>query len=530
MKKERFSPASLPLSLAVVLALASPALPAQDVRLPDMGSSAGRLLSTAQQRDYGMMMLAQLRHYGYTLEDPLLNQWMQTVGQRLASVSDQPGQSFTFFVLKSRQINAFATLGGYIGTNAGLILAAEAEDEMAGVLAHEIAHVTQTHVLRAVERAKRDQVPILLGMLAAIMVAQKSDSNTTTDAAMAAVVGAQGLMIQRQIDYTRSNESEADRLGIRTLARSGYQPQAMAVFFERMQAANRANQGSEKERTPDYLLTHPVTTTRIAEAKERAERLTAAPPSSQGFAPSENPLLPGGLKLDIRPRQGASGEFGWARERLRALSAQTPKQAIAEYQRMARQAPLSEAARYGLAVAQLADGEGEAARQTLTPLLQQHPDDRWLKLAMAEALARSGRRSEADQYFDELHKRFPGDRAIAITWARFLAERNTPDDGRRALTILRPLLAEAGEDPDFQRIFARNNEIAGDPVRAGEAHAEAEFLSGNPERALLQLNTLRRRADLDYYARARIDARIAQITPLVEELRREGVRDEVLSR
>lgn len=513
------------LSLACVLGLATLTASAQESRLPDMGSSAGRVLSPSQQSQYGAMMLAQLRHYGYTLEDPLINQWLQSMGQRLGAASDRPEQPFTFFMLRDRQINAFATLGGYIGVNAGLVLTAEREDEVAGVLGHEIAHVTQTHVLRAVERAQRDSVPILLGMLAAIAAAQASNSSSANNATMAAVLGAQGLMIQRQIDYTRSNESEADRLGIRTLARTGYDPKAMAGFFERLQYANRANRGGEESRTPDYLLTHPVTTTRIGEAKERAERVGVTPLTSRALPQSDNPLLPGGLQVSIDRAAGASGDFAWARERLRALSATTPRAAISEYEQLARKAELDDAQKYGLAVAQLQAGQGAAARTTLTPVLAARRNDRWLQLAMAEAEARAGDRAAADQRFAALHARLPNDRAVAITWARLLSERNNTESGRRALDILRPLLASAGDDPSFQQVFARASEIAGNPVRAGEAYAEAEYLNGNPERALLQLNTLRRRPDLDYYARARIDARIAAITPVVEEVRRQGIRD-----
>ena len=124
----------------------------------------------------------------------------------------------------------------------------------------------------------------------------------------------------------------------------------------------------------------------------------------------------------------------------------------------------------------------------------------------------------------------PNNRSVALTYAALLAERNTPEAGRRAQSVLRPLLNAAGDDPVFQATYARVNEIAGDPVRAGEAYAEAAYLNGRPEQALVQLNTLKKRQDLDYYARARIDARIAAITPTVLELRRQGVRDEDLKR
>ena len=139
-------------------------------------------------------------------------------------------------------------------------------------------------------------------------------------------------------------------------------------------------------------------------------------------------------------------------------------------------------------------------------------------------------RARADARFESLATRLPNDRAVALTYAGVLVERNTPEAGARAQSLLRPMLRAGISDPVFQRTFARVSEIAGDPVRAGEAWAEAALLSGRAEQALVQLNTLRRRDDLDYYARARIDARIAAITPIVLELRRQGVRDEDLRR
>ena len=226
----------LPLAIAMLVTLATAASHAEEGRLPDIGSSAGMVLGPAEQGEYGGMLLAQLRHYDYVLDDPLIDGWLRTLGTRLGASSDRPQQSFTFFMLKDRSVNAFATLGGYVGTNAGLVLTAGSEDEVAAVLSHEVAHVTQSHVLRSVERAQKDSVPVLLAMLGAIAVASQAGGESADDAAMAAMMGAQGLMAQRQIDYTRSNESEADRLGMRALARSGTSPTRWPRCFERMQA------------------------------------------------------------------------------------------------------------------------------------------------------------------------------------------------------------------------------------------------------------------------------------------------------
>ncbi len=515
--------------LPFVLALAA-CLPAaaQDARLPDIGSSAGTVLSPARQAEYGAMTLAQLRHAGYVLDDPLLDGWLRDVGLRLGGSSDRPQQSFTFFLLRDRQINAFATLGGYIGMNAGLVLAADREDEVAGVLAHEIAHVTQQHVLRGAEKAQRDSLPILLATLGAIVAAQQAGGNSSGDATSAAVMTGLGMLQQRQIDYTRDNEAEADRIGIRNLARAGFDPQAMAEFFETLQSVVRMNQGDERSQVPGYLQTHPLTLSRISEARERAAKLEPQV-AADAVAVSNNPLLPAGLRIQAQgPRgRGTTGDFGFARERLRVLSANTPAQAIREYQAMQAKAPLDDARRYGLAFARMQAGQYRDALPELQALQAKRPDSLWLAIGLGQAEAQSGHAADADRRFEAWLARMPTHRALALSYAQLLAERNTKAAGERAVAVLRPLLSSAAaNDALFQQAYARANEVAGDELRAGEAWAEAAYLGGRPEQALVQLNNLKKRANLDYYARSRIDARIAAITPVVLELRRQGVRDE----
>lgn len=545
---------ALLLTTAVTLALAMPLAQAQE-KLPDIGSSAGELLTPARQAEYGAMMLRELRNYGYLLDDPLVNDWLQTMGTRLGSNSDQPRQPYTFFVMKDRQINAFATLGGYIGVNAGLVLTAEREDEVAAVLSHEIAHVTQQHVLRGVERAQRDQIPILLGMLAAVVAAQASNSTSSGNATMAAISSGMGLMQQRQINYTRSNESEADRLGIRTLSRSGYDVDAMAGFFERMSAAMRGNEGGYS--VPEFLRTHPVNITRISEAKARAEQmkkdtvlLTTSTPSGErrervnpadpGLAEpllrGNNPLLPSSvLRVPVgQLARGASGDFEWARERLRVLSADSTAELEREYADMAKRQKdgLNDAQRYGQALAVMRGGRSGAtqARQTLASLLQTRPDNLWLALGLGEAESRAGLGAQANTRFEQLLREHPNSRPVALTYAEILNEQGTRVAGQRAQAMLRPLLSQSGNDPVFQQRYARASELAGDSVRASEAYAEAAFLSGRPEQSLMQLQALKRNPALDYVGRARVDARIEAITPTVLELRRQGVQDPDLDR
>lgn len=529
-------PIFLATAIAFALGLACSPGKAQDKSLPDIGSSAGELLTPAEESQYGAYTLYQLRRFGYLLEDPLIDSWMGTMGHRLGAASDRPVQPFNFFLMRDRQINAFATLGGYIGINAGIVLTAESEDEVAGVVAHEISHVTQRHVLRSVERAKKDQLPIMLATLGMIIAAQQSGSSSdggassSDDAIMAAIVGGQALAAQRQINYTRSGESEADRFGIQTLFNAGYQADGMANFFERMERVTRGNSGGYT--TPAYLQTHPVNTTRLSEAREQAMRLKREKPNYKpSQASNANLLLPYGLSA---ASSGVAPEpvrmFEWARERLRVLSAETPAKALRETKNAVDMAgaKATDAQRYGLALAQMKVGYPAAAEESLQALSRKHPGNLWLGLALAENAFVAHDNLESRKRYETLMVRHPDDNAVILSFAETLNSIGGADAGKRAQAILRPLLSENADNPLFQKNYARASELAGDLPRAGEAYAETAYLNGRAEDALNQLNALLKRTDISYIQRARIEARISAITPEVLEMRRRKVKPQDL--
>lgn len=519
------------LTLAIALTLLSgPVSLAQEAVLPELGSSASELITPAQEQQYGSYTLYQLRRYNYLLEDPLIENWLQTMGHRLGASSDKPKQPYTFFMMRDRRINAFATLGGYIGMNAGLVLTAKTEDEVAGVLSHEISHVTQKHVLRSVERAQKDQIPIMLAALGLIIAAQSASSSSNTDnsadnASIAAAISAQALMAQRQIDYTRSNESEADRIGLHTLYRAGYKPEALADFFARMESSGRANSGGYIR--PDYLSSHPVTAIRISEARDRAQRIRQDNPvihlSTSG---NKNPLLPDFAHPSATPAlsSASKGDFTWAKERLRVLSAASPTEAISEYKRGIDgfDHSLTEAQRYGLALAFIRNRQGGDAENLLTPLLKLHPDSLWIGLARAEAAHAAKKPAQAQNRYELLLSAFPRNRAVALSYAQFLLEQDDSKLALRAQEVLRQLDND-GQDALLQRQFARAYELSGNLLRAAEAHAEVAFLNGRVDDAINQLTTLLKNDDLDYYQRTRVEARIAAFRPISLELARQGI-------
>ena len=258
--------------LVLVTALISMASVAQteQLDLPDMGASANAILSRAEEAEYAKALVMQMRAYEVLNEDPLISAYFEDMGYRLASNSDRPDKSFTFVVLDQPVVNAFAAPGGVIALYSGLILTADDENEVAGVLAHEIAHITQQHLYRAMESQQAMTIPIALAMLALVLVAGGSP-----EAIQTAVLGGQAAAMQAQIFFTRQNEYEADRIGISTLSRAGYNPAGMSEFFEKMGRKSRAM----GEGPPEYLRTHPVSTSRIAEARNRAQNMPVPEPS-----------------------------------------------------------------------------------------------------------------------------------------------------------------------------------------------------------------------------------------------------------
>lgn len=503
----------------------------RDVRLPDLGSSANALISPQEAQDYGAAMLRQMRALDMVLDDALLDDYINDLGYRLVSGSEKPKDHFQFFIAKDNIINAFAAPGGYIAVNSGLIVLTNNESELAGVIAHEIGHITQNHLQRAFEASKKDTPLMALVLLGAIAAGAGAGAG---DAAGAILMGGQGLLMQRQINFTRKDEIEADRAGIQTLANAGYDPAAMASFFGRMEDTLRVGSGGDLGDTPALLQDHPVTMDRISDAKARAgtliarqkERPAGSTLDKTQWEKSTAPIafVKDPTSLINHGGKGGVDNFLLMRERVRVLS-NDPGQMTSYYASSLKNdrnfdVPSN---RYGYALALIRSNNGNKAVDELQPLLTAHPDNQVLRLAMADAKLQAGHRAEALTLYADLNRQSPRNRAIALGYAKALIEGGSQDDARQAAVMLMPML-DNNDEPELYRTFARASDKAGDTVRAGEAYADASYLSGRPFDAMEQLKNLLKRPDLDYYARARIQARINDLTPLVMELRKRRVQ------
>lgn len=521
-----FKPALTILLIATSVGLA--AARDGDLRLPDIGSSAGAIMTQREQDDYGASMLHELRAYGLVVDDPLLSDYLYGLGHKLVAASNRPDLKFTFFLMRDNEINAFAVPGGYVAVYSGLINAMEREDELAGVIGHEIAHVTQQHSLRAYEDMKRNSLPIALAMLGAMVIA----GGRSDDAAQAALVSGTALIQQKQIDFTRSDEIEADRIGIQTLAKAGFDPHALADAFTALGRVMRVN-GVD---VPEFLRTHPIDVNRIADAKSRANALEASMRERrEQFGAVAPTRITGGLRVTLDnaglppaqdARKSSEAYYQLMRERSRVLAGTSASTMAAYYANNFRDNPGFDtpAKRYGYALALTRAGQAAKAREELDRLIAAQPAQPIFQLALAEAMERNGERAAAEKRFESLQQDYPGNRAYALALANALLDRGEAVPARRAQALLRPLLERYGSDPELQRSFARACELAGDKVRASEAYADVAWLNGRAEDALNQLKALTEKSELDYYQRARIDARITQLTPQVLELRRRGTK------
>ncbi|NIM70134.1 MAG: M48 family metalloprotease [Xanthomonadales bacterium] len=466
---------------ALVAAVAcSAAAQSGRVPLPDMGNSAENVISEREESDYAKALVRQMRAYEVLVEDPQISDFFSDMGYRLVANSDRPDKAFIFVVLDEPNVNAFAAPGGVIALHSGLILSAETEHEVAGVLAHEVAHITQLHLYRAFEKAQRMSIPLALVMLGMILA-----SGGDSDAITGAVMGTNAMAQQMQINFTRENEKEADRIGIQTLWQAGYDPQGMASFFAKLNRLTRAN----GEGPPEFLRTHPVTVNRIAEAEDRAMSMP-------------------------RPATADGVDFYLMQARLRALLEDEPEDAITHFrnrQEVIQSPPQAEANRFGMAIALQREGEFEAAAELLAGLLERDPGRLAYQLQSANLDLERGRADLALYRLAGLYHNFPGNHAIAMQYSEALIRGNNAQQAETASVILRQQILLRGEDPALYALYARAANIAGDHVRAAEAIAESYYQRGGIREAMQQLEMLSRKPDLDYYQRSRVTARLLEL-------------------
>ncbi|UXY14826.1 M48 family metalloprotease [Chitiniphilus purpureus] len=455
------------------------ALPAQafESPLPDLGDSSRESLSTNEESQIAASVMRELRRRGVVLDDPELMAYVSALGGRLTDAGDDLRGSFTFLPILDPSVNAFAVPGGLIAIHSGLMVAAQHESELASVLAHEIAHVSQQHIARLIESQRITPWMTLAALGLAILAAHAGQG----DVASAAAISAPALAVQRQLDFTYAFEQEADRVGMQMLGRAGFDPAAMPAFFERLQKHNRLVDNN----APEFLRTHPVTYKRIADAQARLR--------------------------DLPYRQVPDSiDFLFMREKARVLQGDA-KRLQAEYAKALADGRFGNRAAhlYGYALAQLRhrdfSGAATSLDQAQAAYGAAHPTLAYLR---GQLLIAQGRATEAATQLAAAAGRFPGSRSLVYGRIDALL---AAGQARQALALSHEAQALYPSDPALYQREARSYQMLGQGQRYHAAQAEYYIRLREYQAAIEQLQIAQRQPGDDFYVLSGIEARLQEL-------------------
>ncbi|MGH8482571.1 MAG: M48 family metalloprotease, partial [Nevskiaceae bacterium] len=437
------------------------------VDLPRIGEPADMALSPQEEQKIGARITAQLYAYDYVLEDAEVAEYVAALTWRLVAASEAEPPNLTVYAIRDPRINAFALPGGYMGVNAGLLTAVRNESELAGVLAHELAHVTQRHIARTIEGTQTANLATWATVLAAIIAA-----SANPEVVVAALSLGQAATYQREVNFTRAHELEADRIGIRTMARAKFDPEGVATFFLRLEQQSRLY-GNQ---IPEFLRTHPVNTTRISEARMRA--------ASMPKVKAQDPF-----------------EFRLMQARARVLTTERASQAVEYFKGQLGTRSGSPADPYGLAMAYLRLGEPARAAEALQPLLEAHPRQPNLTLLKGRILLAQGDTAGALAVLSRNLEFFPRYAPAILEYADALIAARRPDDARQVLLSHEQAL---GTRMETYRLLAFAARDAGQTIEAQYQMANYLFERGDGPGALAQLDAALRLSSLSSQERSKL--------------------------
>jgi len=463
--------------------------------LPDLGDISQAAISPQEENRIGREIMREVRADRDFLDDAEVIDYLNQLGARLVAGSTESAQAFEFFALQDPAINAFALPGGFVGINTGLMLAAQSESELASVLAHEIAHVTQKHLARMIAGQKGSTLTSLAAIAVAILAARANPQ-----AGQAALATAQATAIQSQLDFTRDHEKEADRIGLQILAQAKLDVHAMPVFFERMQKSGRFHEGS----APSYLRTHPLTFERIADIQNRTQAL----PRKMLADSIEFQLL----RAKLRAAQGSPGDA------LTYFRAEGEAGAGA-------QVGGDLARHYGLVSALLRNRQYERAEQEMADL-RKAASASGQNSALFDSLAArvklaAGQAPAALVLYRAALQTYPQQRALVYAYADALLQ--APQQKTQAATALKLVNQQLLSHPDDARLYrlqAQSYAVLGNAFLQHRAIAESYARLGNYSAAIDQLQIALKSSEPDFYQLSSTEARLREMRYLDEASRK----------
>ena len=462
----------------IAVSLATTPVSFAQQNLPDLGDPSAAFLSGAQERKLGESVMRQIRSGGY-LNDPEVNGYLNELGNRLVTAIPGAPFDFEFFAMADPSVNAFALPGGFVGVNTGLILLAQSESELASVLGHEITHVTQHHIARGVGN-QRDALLMALGAIAAAVLASRSKSSSSGDMTQGAIAAAQGLAIQGQINFTREIEYEADRLGFERTYAAGFDPNAMAGFFERLQKASLWFEGY----SPSYFHDHPETYQRIAEAQARA--------FSKPFRQVPDSL-----------------DFQMVRALLKSYEG-TPRDAVLFFKDAIAERKFNNevAAHYGLVAALLRAQDFKGAQAELAELEKTAPPHPMIEGVAGQVLTQSGQLKAAIARYQTALVRYPRKMQLVYDYPDALLKDN---QAAKAAGFVSEQLQRFPSDGPLHQLAARTYAALGKQLLQHQHQAEFYAWQGNLKAAVMQLELAVKAGDGDFYQISVAESRLRAV-------------------
>jgi predicted Zn-dependent protease len=456
--------------------------------LPDLGDVSEASISRSDEARIGQDAMQAMVQDGEVSEDPEITRYLDSLGARLAAGVGSAGFRFSFFVANDRSINAFAMPGGYIGVNKGLLLCAQSEGELASVLGHEMAHVTQRHLARTQAKGTSSQ----LTMLATVAAAALASMSRNSDAVVGTLSAGVGLTVANQLAFSRDNEREADRVGMQYLAAAGFDVRNMPDFFQRLQQSEHLNGGD----TYAFLRTHPVTIERISEAQNRA---TSAP---------------------VRMLASSTGFF-LVREKIRVEGMQATEASEYYLHSLSHKLYLNQGAQwYGLARARMGLGEVAGARQALTEARHLLGPEPMLSGLDAEIALKARDWEHALAAYRAGLLLFPDDQALEQGMISLLVQH-----GDRS-SALKAIKARQARHPSDAWSYRQESMIYvdKDPLRYHAALGNALYYEKKIRSAAEQFHLASQAAGEDFYLRSSIEARMRELDKLLADEKAAGVK------
>ena len=461
-----------------------------DTSLPDLGDVSQTVLTPQDEQRIGQEIMRDVSTSDDVVQDIEIIDYLNALGNRLVAASPDKLQKFNFFVVQDNSINAFAMPGGVVGVHTGLIAVSNSESELASVLGHEIGHVTQHHLARMLASQRYDTFKNIAGIALALLVARSNPELANGVLAASSAVG-----VQRQLDYTREHEREADRVGLSILDAAGFDVRAMPAFFTTLQRGTRFTGGT----APSFLRTHPLTAERIADVTNRVEAM----PYHQVADSLTFNLVKAKLLANTGLAQDAVEQFQDNLKEHRFVN--------------------ETAEHYGLAVVMLRKNDVAGAQNQMQWLRKNAEKNAFIESLDARIqVARNNPQAAAAQYAKGLSA-FPAHRGLIYGYAEHFLAINQPD---KAIKLVQDKQSLYPNDAYFYDILAKAYAAKNKNLLRFQAQGEAYYRQYNLQKAIEQMELAAKAKDGNFYEQSIVEARLKELRRLEEN---EKIADKRLS-